>query len=1117
MNQLRIITWLLPKHLRSSWINIAIILVGACIALVSVGLGYIYSQAISEAGLQYAIASSSPGSLNIRITTQNRPIAPEDYSALQESIERVVDDNIGFLVQNFARNGRTQSNLSITNDPMDTLSLFGGPIGRPFFLTDFEKHSNLLEGTWPSTAETEHSDNHLQIDTVIGNDIAKLMHYSLGDTVYILPYKGDTSELIIMNIVGIAEPNDPQQEYWMGTPSYFTIQKVNDKPIIPFYVNEDDFINKIGNKYPNMVGDYEWLIFINANMITPDIVVATQGALENLETEINKQFPRSTVLTYLENSHRSGLLSKYTKNKLLAQIPIFLFISLILVADFYFLITIITLFGQGQYTTSSLINSRGANFQQIFMLQSSTYFLIIFVAFLGSPFLADIIADTWLLTSIPSVSGLGKNLLFSSPHIWVWTGCASAITLLVLILSGGVALKRTLALTTQNKSRPSVTPMIQKFYIDGLIGILFLLLLWQTQSKSGFVEENISDNRLFVEPSLLIGPALGFMLGGLLLMRLAPYILRVITFTIHFWAPSWAVYTLTKMSRDPFGYSAVSAVLMLSMTLGVFASAFQPTLSSIESSQALYEIGGDLVITDISFSKVNQDEELGKLTSIPGVQHINPVLRENVKLVDQKTNKPSELLAIEPKNMESTTWFREDFSDTSSGLDGLIRPMLSDSIPTPDKPGGVPIPYKDRYIGIKVNVDVPEFVRKNQWIRFTARISDSYGHYTNIELGEIATGTHNENTYETLSAPLPSQFNLIPPLLLTSVFVTASPSSNIPNGSIHINSLISGEDIISESHAAIPEFNSIEQWQLLPNTTQATDSLKISQTISDSDSPGLTFSWSSDLNGDARGLFIPTGPFPLPTIGSPEFSVGEVVHVQAGREIIPLKVVGTTQFFPTISPKLQPFFIVPVTEYINYATRIGRPYKGPEEFWLSLEDNADRKFIVSSLNEKLSNVIEVKDRDAAVSMALNNPLSGGAWESITFVSIVVLVLTSLISLTTHSVLTSYRTRTDVVVTRVLGLTKPQMILSLIFEKLFICVIAIPAGLAMGTILYSWILSYMGTTQSGQPIVPPMIIDTQLNIVVLSLCLILLSAIVAVIMASITGLHYKTSDILRSAG
>ena len=146
MNQLRMTTWLLPKHLRYSWVNLSIIFLGACIGLVSVGLGYIYSQAISEAGLQHAVASSSPGSLNIRVTTQNRPIAPEAYSALQESIERVVDNNIGFLVQNFARNGRTQSNLSITNDPMDTLSLFGGPIGRPFFLTDFEKHSNLIEG-----------------------------------------------------------------------------------------------------------------------------------------------------------------------------------------------------------------------------------------------------------------------------------------------------------------------------------------------------------------------------------------------------------------------------------------------------------------------------------------------------------------------------------------------------------------------------------------------------------------------------------------------------------------------------------------------------------------------------------------------------------------------------------------------------------------------------------------------------------------------------------------------------------------------------------------------------------------------------------------------------------
>ena len=131
-------------------------------------------------------------------------------------------------------------------------------------------------------------------------------------------------------------------------------------------------------------------------------------------------------------------------------------------------------------------------------------------------------------------------------------------------------------------------------------------------------------------------------------------------------------------------------------------------------------------------------------------------------------------------------------------------------------------------------------MRKNQWIKFTARISDSYGHYTNIELGEIATGTHTRETYETLSASLPSQFNLIPPLLVTSVFVTASPSSNIPSGSIHISSLISGDDTINEFHTSIPEFNSIQQWKLLPNTTQTPDSLKTFQTPSDGEPVSYT-------------------------------------------------------------------------------------------------------------------------------------------------------------------------------------------------------------------------------------------------------------------------------------
>ena len=93
MNHLRPILWLLPRHIRSSWISLSITGLGVLIAIIAVGLGHVYTQALSESGLQYAIANSDQVSLNIRITTKNRPIAPSDYARLRTSVEEVIDEH----------------------------------------------------------------------------------------------------------------------------------------------------------------------------------------------------------------------------------------------------------------------------------------------------------------------------------------------------------------------------------------------------------------------------------------------------------------------------------------------------------------------------------------------------------------------------------------------------------------------------------------------------------------------------------------------------------------------------------------------------------------------------------------------------------------------------------------------------------------------------------------------------------------------------------------------------------------------------------------------------------------------------------------------------------------
>src|SRR5918996_1667882 len=239
MSWFGVIFWLLPRRLRSSWVLLLMAFVGVLTAATLLALGAIYSRALAEGGLRHALATTAPTILDIRLTIQNRPIGPADYRNLRTTVEEITQDRISFMLRDTQRHGRTQPDLPLLVRPDSELAL-STPLGRPFFLTDFQQHSRLVEGRWPESAAVV-GENGVELEAVVGERAARPMGIKVGSPVFILPFREDPSQRIVVNVVGLVEPIDPDEEYWMGTPSYFTIQEHDDLPLISFYVPEADF------------------------------------------------------------------------------------------------------------------------------------------------------------------------------------------------------------------------------------------------------------------------------------------------------------------------------------------------------------------------------------------------------------------------------------------------------------------------------------------------------------------------------------------------------------------------------------------------------------------------------------------------------------------------------------------------------------------------------------------------------------------------------------------------------------------------------------------------------------------------------------------------------------
>ena len=87
MGRVRLLLWLLPRHLRSSWVLLSVTFCGVLAAATIMAVGGIYSRALAEGGLHHALAVASESVLNVRVTIENRPLGGADYDNLRQGIE----------------------------------------------------------------------------------------------------------------------------------------------------------------------------------------------------------------------------------------------------------------------------------------------------------------------------------------------------------------------------------------------------------------------------------------------------------------------------------------------------------------------------------------------------------------------------------------------------------------------------------------------------------------------------------------------------------------------------------------------------------------------------------------------------------------------------------------------------------------------------------------------------------------------------------------------------------------------------------------------------------------------------------------------------------------------
>ena len=389
MPLLSLVYWLLRRRLRHSWLLLAVTSFGILASVTIMSTGALYSRALGEAGLRHAVSSFRPETLNVQVTSQNRPLGRSDYLLLQSLAEEASAARLGPMLQGMERFGRTQPNLTLLSMPRSPI--LGAPSGRPFFLTGFEEHSRLTEGRWPESGEPNEQGD---IETVIGTDTSRQLRHQVGDRIFLVPRRGG-SERVAFEVVGLAEPIDPREEYWMSAPIYFGVISIGESVVAPLYVKEEDFFQNLGVRYPNLVGDFGFYLFLDSGYLTAGNADEVKQKVDALETDLNKEYPRTLVLS------RLGLtVDEFNRALTLAKVPLYMYLSLVVVVVLYFLALITGTLGRSQAEEAGLLRSRGASVLQVSGVLAMAEAVVALAAMIAGPFLAWFIVKSLLLSTI---------------------------------------------------------------------------------------------------------------------------------------------------------------------------------------------------------------------------------------------------------------------------------------------------------------------------------------------------------------------------------------------------------------------------------------------------------------------------------------------------------------------------------------------------------------------------------------------------------------------------------------------------------------------------------------------------------------------------------------------
>jgi len=1090
------------RRIISAWWLELVLFAGILLAVSLLASGVIFSDMLAEAALRHALTQASPPEANVWVRVFSGQDAPPTvegraayYRAGLDFADKRVSSRFEPYINDQARLIET-STFFFLGHPQLELANDIRPRGEIKYMTGLApKRSKILRGRWPYTGPNGGSPVPGQpLEVAIDVLGAELLGLDVGARMEAVPAASfPDPPPIAVDIVGVFQRDNPDDEFWYGTKKAFSYQ--DDRwTIVPLFTTEDAILRQIYALYPTLYTDVTWFYYLDREAIEAGQVDDILDVLRLVKYDVRTRLNNSSTGIRLDK-----VLNDYKEQLLLARIPLYLILFMITGILTYFLALITGLVVKSRAVEIAMLKSRGATSLQVGVLAVIEGLILSVPAALLGPLLA--LAVVRVLGQV--FFGLGGSedlatvpVVLSSNAFLV--GLAGGL-LGVVVLTGTtlMAARQGIVEFRQSGARPARTPFVHRYYLDMLLLGLISLMWWQIQNRGAFLVRPLGNQGLELDYSLLIGPVLLLLAVGLIVMRIFPIGVGLLARISEPVAPAWLVQGLRHVSRDPVVPGSLVVLLMFATALGFIGSAFSSTLERSQRDRALYAAGAGLRIDHGGMSRPTPLQGISKRVMDDGLaEWAVEVQRSSGHVTTTGFSTRGTLLAVEADNFAKVGWYRPDFAGgrTLEELTALLAPAPQ------DRPEGILLPKEATSLTVSVQPSRP-----NSNLSLRARLKDVHGYHFDVHIGDL--GFRGWKRLEGEILPLLTRGSrsqdreglipITPPHTLLSLQITGRRGIPDPGA------MFFGELGVNGPNGAeiVDSFHSLDNWQIIEDYSrpglyglESSESVVLQASVS-----SARYSWAPGSIG-LRGIRPGPPERPLPALVSQPFldladaEVGDVRTVGLSTFSLPVEIKAVVDYFPTLDPSERPFVVVDLATFIRQSNlHSPRPTGGSNELWVNPgASGGDGSAIVDSLD---NNGVRIRKTLVASDMVLNSvdqPLVNAGWGALLVLMFLALVLASALGVMLFSFIDTKERQTEFALLRTLGTSRIQLNGTVWFSVFLVAVCGVSLGTLAGYLIGASLLPLMEVAEEGAKVTPRMVLET--NWVTLSVSYIILGAV-----------------------